>query len=743
MRMWRSEQCIAVTSGTALGAADPMDAYNVVWRSPSEDCNGSMPIGNGEMGLNVWVEPGGDLVFYCGRTDSWDENMRLCKLGRVRIQFTPSLAAGEFTQELRLRQGEIAIQGGPAGSRIVVRVWPDANRQVAYVEAESAEDFQMRVVLEVWRDRETIYDSEDAAQTLFPPTSARYPDTVLPGQADRIVWHHRNPVSPWGFTLELQGLKPAMVLGKDPLLHRTFGGLIQGKGLVRVDDRTLKTVVSGKRFRVAMHTHTMVPATEAEWLAAIERNAEEVTATGIAKARTAHRRWWDRFWNRSWIRATGTPEAEAATQAYVLQRFINASGGRGHFPVKFNGSIFTVDSVFKGRTRDPDFRLWGGCYWFQNTRLIYWPMLASGDFELMRPLFRMYADALPLARARSQIYFGHEGVFFPETMTFYGCYDNGDFGWGGRTTGRPGDPIANDYVRHHYNGTLELLALMLDYQAYTQDREFLRDELLPMADEVLAWWDKHWPRDAAGKLRVQPAHALETYWNVANPAPDMAGLVWDLNRLLALSDREIGIERRARWSALRQAVPALPTMTRENKTVLAPYETTVESPRSNSENPELYAIFPFRLYGVGKPDLDLAIDTFNDRHQKSNVGWQQDDTQAAFLGLTALARDGVVSRTANKHPESRFPAFWGPNYDWVPDQDNGGNLLMTLQTMLVQADDGKVRLLPAWPKQWNVEFKLHVPGNTTLEGVCLDGKLVTLSGTPRKRAKDVITSAPQ
>ena len=52
---------------------DPLDKYNVVWTSPSKDCNGSMPIGNGEMGLNVWVEPSGDLVLLCGRTDSWND----------------------------------------------------------------------------------------------------------------------------------------------------------------------------------------------------------------------------------------------------------------------------------------------------------------------------------------------------------------------------------------------------------------------------------------------------------------------------------------------------------------------------------------------------------------------------------------------------------------------------------------------------------------------------------------------
>jgi len=30
----------------------------------------------------------------------------------------------------------------------------------------------------------------------------------------------------------------------------------------------------------------------------------------------------------------------------------------------------------------------------------------------------------------------------------------------------------------------------------------------------------------------------------------------------------------------------------------------------NTENPELYAAFPYHLYGVGKPDLELARHTY-------------------------------------------------------------------------------------------------------------------------------------
>lgn len=70
-----------------------------------------MPIGNGDIGANVWVEDGGDLVFYSGKTDAYSENVRLLRLGKVRVRLDPNpFAKGcAFRQELDLEHGLIRI----------------------------------------------------------------------------------------------------------------------------------------------------------------------------------------------------------------------------------------------------------------------------------------------------------------------------------------------------------------------------------------------------------------------------------------------------------------------------------------------------------------------------------------------------------------------------------------------------------------------------------------------------------
>ncbi|MEI6178992.1 MAG: hypothetical protein WCS43_19025, partial [Verrucomicrobiota bacterium] len=134
---------------------------------------------------------------------------------------------------------------------------------------------------------------------------------------------------------------------------------------------------------------------------------------------------------------------------------------------------------------------------------------------------------------------------------------------------------------------------------------------------------------------------------------------------------------------------------------------------------------------------------------RNNKGWCKDSMQAACLGLGEEAGKLLAARARDINKGAMFPAFWGPNYDWVPDQDHGSNLLSTLQLMLLQYDTSsppdfsgksgsRIFLCPAWPKNWNVSFKLHAPQNTMVEGEVRDGKVTSLKVTPKSREADVV-----
>ncbi len=122
------------------------------------------------------------------------------------------------------------------------------------------------------------------------------------------------------------------------------------------------------------------------------------------------------------------------------------------------------------------------------------------------------------------------------------------------------------------------------------------------------------------------------FWKVHNPAPDIAGLQAILTRMIALPTNLVNNATRAGWTNLLQQIPTLPTLTTNGKTTLLSYTGPQTAQPRNAENPELYAIYPFRLYGLGKPDFQLALDTFNARKQTQKGCWVQDPIQAAMLG---------------------------------------------------------------------------------------------------------------
>jgi hypothetical protein len=218
--------------------------------------------------------------------------------------------------------------------------------------------------------------------------------------------------------------------------------------------------------------------------------------------------------------------------------------------------------------------------------------------------------------------------------------------------------------------------------------------------------------------------------------PEAAGLHYLTRQLKTLPAGLVTAEQARFFDHIAAILPAIPVREIDGKKMLAPAE--VFDKKQNVENPELYAVYPFRLFGLGKPHIDLAVNALDARTDRGHFGWRQDDIFMALLGLTDQARQGLAERASQWNEKRRFPAFWGPNYDWTPDQDHGGVLTKTLQVMLVQCEDRQIHLLPAWPADWDVTFKLQAPYKTTLEGSARRGKLERLDVTPKSRSADIV-----
>lgn len=240
-----------------------LDHYNVVWNSPGPDEAASMPIGNGEVGLNAWVEPGGDLLFYISRVDALSECSRVLKLGRVRVKFSPNPFTKDtpFRQELKLRDGQIVITSGDETLRLFV----DADAPVIHLTGNGKTPRTVEATIENWRTEARVLPKEEIEASCWtmrvPPADIKVAESgdVFIEQTNTVTWYHRNEHSIVPFTLKHQGVESLSNLVTDPLLHRTFGGCMMGAGFVSQDLHSLKSTGPAKEFSLAITTRSWPP----------------------------------------------------------------------------------------------------------------------------------------------------------------------------------------------------------------------------------------------------------------------------------------------------------------------------------------------------------------------------------------------------------------------------------------------------------------------------------------------------
>ncbi|MCX7046047.1 MAG: DUF5703 domain-containing protein [Candidatus Sumerlaeota bacterium] len=772
---------LASSAAAALTAAPTtvvksLDDCNVVWDSPSVDSFGSMPLGNGDIGLNVWVEENGDLLFYISKVDAYDAGHLLPKLGRVRLQMNPAMSVEPFKQTLVLRDGAIAIQGGDVN----LKVWVDANSPVIRVEGESATPRQAEISLEPLR---ALTNAADAAQAKLPGNGTA--GILLDDKADRLAWCYRNMSSAWSDHLRSQNSPEMVAKAVDPILHRASGCLLQGAGFARQDANTLTLKTPSKRFDCSIQVLSCRAESLPDWFAQIEKPARSDWE--------AHRQWWQAFWDRSYIlvsrcgagpvqldqyRFEQFPQASLAyrghkeigaaenafqlTQRYALERFAEACAGRGAVPPQYNGSIFTMDMPAGAMGFDrpklnpvsPDGRDWANLsFMWQNTRHPYWAMAARGDYDTLLPGLRFVRDGLDICRDRCRKIFKHDGAFIMEASWWHNV---GVFNW---------DRVPG-HLRYHFLASIEMPAIMCEYYEHTQDRKFLDEILLPCADEFIKFYELQFPkRDARGKMLMEPAATVETYQPVTNPNTEITGLRYLLSKLLGF---DIGDARKAQWTKLLNELPDVPLRSIKGLDLLAVGDKYAAG-RQICESPEMYSVYPFRQAWLGRTGggdalLSCARQSFHlrtisldgtvDSQPVETGGWQATPLQAAYLGLAREAarltsinfNDQFIHWTGNvdpnapwpSRPRARFAAFWETKMDGTPDNDHGANSVNALQSMLLQSDGKKIFLLPAWPEDWDVSFKLHANYQTTVECVYRDGKTQSLKVAPASRQGDIV-----
>ncbi len=702
----------------ALNAAGyvPRD---VVWTTQSHNSSESMPCGGCDIGLNVWVE-GGDLLFYAQQSGWFDENNTLLKAGRWRLRIDGQPFSGsDFRQRLCLDEGAIYISGGG----VEVRLWVDVEQPVVFAAILSQHSRRAELSYENWRYRDRPVTKAECQQCsykwLVPASCVTFADSIS-ADADRLTFsHHNRQETVFDFTVSREQLDAIKDSLYNPIGSLLMQGTMQAPGF-RFSGTTAGTYASTDfrawNFRCDRLRRSVITITLS---AGMSGTLPSPPTPRLSQKRSAA--WWHQYWQRSWI-VSNTPNdsLQAMLRNYELMRYMLGCNARGEWPTKFNGGLFTFDPVYADTALafTPDYRKWGGgTMTAQNQRLVYWPLLKSGDYDVLQPQIETYRRMLPNALLRTRHYWGHGGASFTEQIENFGLPNPAEYG-----RHKEGDDPGverNAWLEYEWDTALEF-ALMESLSSLTP-APYPKERGEPLGAEILRFFVEHYrwqarklgakELDADGRLIIYPGSGCETYKMAYNPSSTIAAL-----------------QATAHLAPLTSAdslVPPIPLRVIGGDTCIAPAVAWARV--QNVETPQLYPVWPWRIYGMGRPGLDIARNTYwKDPHalqMRSTKGWKQDNIWAACLGLTDEARRLNLAKLADG--PYRFTAFYDPGFDWAPDHNRGGAGMVGLQEMLLQeTPDGQPILFPAWPRQWNCSFRLRTLGGRTIEATIANGIIV-------------------
>lgn len=733
---------LVLAAATVSAAPDPLNSYNVVWESQSKGSADSMPLSGGVLGLNVWAQDG-DICFLIGSPNCMDENGMQVKLGLIKLHFEPAIFDAGFKQELRLAQSEIILTGKTAsGAPVAVKLWSSVEHPVVHVETTTGEAVEVTATYETW----TGYDAKVANGKL--QWSRRLAEVNARRQND----------------MKAQGMAEFAKQIPDPLSGLTCGGRIDGPGMVAAGVGTgtfngmptrttsLRTADPVRQLDLCITLRMEQDKSLAAWEAQLNQDAR-CASENAKDDRAAALAWWNQFWDRSHIfinpgkanlksEISKSPAGEAwrAGRNYQLIRYMYASNIKGKAMTLFNGGSFPC-------TGNPDVREWDGCQFMaQNQRLSYWPLLRSGDFDILKVATDFYRDRTEMSRSHARKFWGVDGVAWCEGFSIFGLGSMGTTA-DGRCNPR--------HLERHYTSGMEFALMMLEMERYTgKDFPHYRDAALG----IIRYYDQYHqtaltqkigkPLDDKGRLVIYPSDACEPYHGCTNNTDVIAGLTALTRELLALPSGKLSGEERTYLQGFQKRIPSFPMQEKDGKKFFAAadsWEWVMQN--QNMDFPQMYICFPFNILSLGRSDMSLAKNTFdlspiNAKVQHQNHAWYQTVINFARMGETTRAKPYILEKM--NHNSARFPTFYKtsyingrPNFNHMPDHDHSGTAMSGLQEMLMQCDGRRILLGAAWPAEWDGSFKLHAPYQTTVEGHIADGKVVVDRVSPASRRKDI------
>ncbi|GAA2632474.1 hypothetical protein GCM10010399_76010 [Dactylosporangium fulvum] len=652
---------VAVVHGTSATASTTDEAFNpgtgtldvdyagylskhdIVYNSPQTNPLHGLTVGNGKTGAMAWNQNG--LTMQVSNVDLSQQSAYAA--GLLNLNTSPGLDTGYTTYQQRL-----SLYDGTLTTKY------DNNRTVTVMGVPGSEVMGIHV-----EDSRTGLGTTTLDLSMWDPNSVSNSADV----PNLTTWRTVNTFNDANVAGFSRGLQDPNGFGY------TFAATVEGAAFTT-------QVVNGTRVRLnitptgsytiwftaasRVNSPGQDPVAQARSQLTAAKNAGYVTNLNN------YRNWWHAFWQKSFVQYSGAAgTGDYLENVYYLATYMIAAGGYGNYPFHFINGVFRATQ---------DNTKWSNGYWFWNQRDVYNSFLASNHVDLFATENKLYSRNYNALKAYTQTRYGvADALWVPETM-----------GWDGNARGT----INSDYVNDIYStGTEAAYNMYLQYR-YTNDTAYLQNTVYPFMRDVLRFYQNRF--QLQNNEWVMPtSNAHETYWDVRNAITDLAAV-----RLLApiaiQVATQLGVDSglRTQWQDL---VNRLHPYQVSNGAWL-PHDPPAPAQQRNGENVTAELIWPYDLTGIGAPDYQTGLNSWNTRPNPYSNVWANDAVQAARLGLGDQALSGM------KLMLQRYQNY--PN--GMTNNTNGvfeylGVHLAAMNEALMQSYNDKIRVFPAAPNDAN------------------------------------------
>lgn len=684
----------------AILSAQPDSRHNLVFDHIPQQWNEGLPMGNGTIGCLVWQKEG-RLRLALDRADLWD--LRPMK-GLDRPEFSYKWVAeqvkkGEYGVVQEYFDAPYEREAGPTklpGGALEFNVEGSVEKNgvslniatglatIRWTDGKTLETFVHADAQEGWFRCHGFGSPEEIMRLLAPQYGA-------PKEADNANSVQGSDLARLGYT---QGVP---VIKKGIWTYRQAGwGEFNYEIAVAV-----KQLTNGD-FEGVWSISSQLPGQKSRLKA--EKLVKKAIERGFEASLQASAVWWEAYWAKS---SVSIPD-ELIEREYYLDMYKFGCTAREDGPMISLQAVWTADN---GRL--PPWK--GDLHHDLNTQMSYWPAYTSNHLSEGLSYLNHLERNDRAHRAYTRKYFGTSGLNIPGVTTFDGTEMGGWIQYSCSPT------VAAWCAQHFYQ-----------HWRYSRDREWLQEHAWPFMRDVAIHLSEVTSKNTNG-IRVLPLssspeindNSISAWFQDTWTNYDLSLTRFVFEKTAELAG-ELGLsDESEHWLRLGSELPGFSTEP-DGALKFAPQLNYRTSHRHFSH---LMAIHPLGLLDWGneadRPVIRRSLALLDSVGPSQWCGY----SWAWLASLRARAHDGEGAREALRIFASSFVS--ANSFHLNGDQSGKGYSSFTydpftlegnfacasgLQEMLLQSQNGIVRVFPAIPDDWRQEVSFR---NLRAEGAFL------------------------